>query len=47
MQSIVGGFRKAVGVGGDSKKKGSFLGNLIWLLLLAAAAGVLFYRFSR
>lgn len=46
MGSMVGGLRKAVGVGGG-KKKGSVLGNLLWLLLLAIAAGILFYRYNQ
>jgi hypothetical protein len=46
MQGMVGGFRRAVGVGDGRQKKRSALGTVIWLLLLAGAVGVLAYRLS-
>ena len=46
MGSMTAGLKAAVGAGGD-KKKSSVLGNILWLVVLAAAAGFLFYRYSQ
>lgn len=46
MQSMVRGMRSAVGVQDDKKKKSSLLGNIIWLVILGAAAGYLVYRYT-
>jgi hypothetical protein len=48
MGSMTAGLKAAVGVGGgDKKKKSSVLGNFLWLLVIAAAAGFLFYRYNQ
>jgi hypothetical protein len=46
MQGMVQGFRRAAGAE-KTPGKSSPLGNLIWILLLAAAAALLTYRFSQ
>jgi hypothetical protein len=47
MQSMVRGFRRAAGVEKDAKSKSSWLGNLIWVLLIAVAVALAVSRFSR
>ena len=47
MGSMASGLKKAVGVGRGDRKKGSLAGNILWLIVLAAAAGFLFYRYSQ
>lgn len=47
MGSMTAGLKAAIGAGGGDKKKSSVLGNILWLLVLAAAAGFLFYRYSQ
>ena len=43
MQSMVGGFKAAVGVG-DGKKPSKVLDRLLWAAVIAAAIGVFVYR---
>lgn len=48
MSSLRGGFRGIVGVGGKkSSKPESFASKILTYVLLAAAIGMLIYRFTR
>jgi hypothetical protein len=47
MQSMVRGFRRATGAEQAPAKKGSWVSNLIWFLVLAAAVAFVVSRYSQ